>query len=216
MVDGYWYRRSQCLGCIGAERHANTVGWLARHVGAEAAEAAGNPTQHAHQAMARLALRATDHVDNHGRRKVRVVAITGGVGSGKTTVAAAHVYTLKTTTDTRVMWVREGRLLRGMKTAHMDDETGVAARAMIERARHAPVLVVDEFGSWGRDGWTKKTLRVMSELLADRFEDGRLVTVVIGNESISWPDSRVASRFDGCGKYAVCEGVDLRSGGCDQ
>ena len=216
LSGGHWYAQSQCGACIVGERRECAEDWIAHKAGADVAEAAAAPVDHDHQMDARAALEETLVRDRRGRPALRAVAITGGVGSGKTTVVAAHVYELIVAGGTRVEWQRAGKLLTALKSLYRDGDTGLDAKAMLARAKEAPVLVVDELGSWGWAGWTEHARLLLSELLCDRFDDGRLVTVVMGNEDIEWPDSRSASRFGGCGRPVRCDGKDLRiSGGTD-
>jgi hypothetical protein len=211
-ADGRWYADAQCAGCLREERHANTLDWLAARVGEDVCEAAVSPANHGHQFKAVRALIDTLRLDGRGRPVLRAVGISGGVGSGKTTVVAAHVYNLIVGSGTRVTWLPEGKLLQALKGQYQDGDAGLEAQATLARARMAPVLVVDEFGSWGWSGWTEHARRLLSELLVGRFDDTSVVTLLIGNEVIEWPDSRVESRFHRCGRLVRCEGPDLRVG----
>lgn len=160
-------------------------------------------------------------------RTLPVAYLWGPVGVGKS-VAAARL-ALNLLVDGHVpdmLWVREWDLLNAHKGqwARGDDadELATDSRALLERARSAPLLVVDELFSRGAEGWLDNKgnptagARAIGELFYERFEAASaigLITVVVSNEQPQWSavfDSRVGSRYERVSREFFADGENLR------
>lgn len=161
-------------------------------------------------------------------RTLPVGYLWGPVGVGKSVAAArlAHNLLVEGVVPDMV-WVREWDLLNAHKGqfARGDDadELATDSRAILERARVTPLLVVDELFSRGAEGWLDGRgnptagARAIGELFYERFEAATsrgLITVIVSNEQPQWSavfDSRVESRFDRCSRTFYADGENLRA-----
>jgi hypothetical protein len=141
------------------------------------------------------------HAASFGRGPRRLLALVGDMGTGKTTAAAAVVFSRLDIGP--AVYVRERVLERWLNFARYEDEW--------DRAVNCATLVIDELGTATR----KDEARMALLEICDSRMSGRKRTIVIGNLSAAdfaaYVDKRLYSRWLEIGTVAHVEGEDRRA-----
>lgn len=142
----------------------------------------------------------------------------GPTGTGKSVLAAeAARCALVDGSATTFHWLSEGILASAVKSRFLDGEHR-DARATLKEATECDLLVIDEFTTQGMSIYSAQAIRVVADLLADRFDNERPTLMTSNREwcAKDWP-TRLVSRWEVSVREVEIGGVDMRriaSPGC--